>query len=385
MVKGTNGGIISVGETLVLFPALLPENTTATRKFTVTSSQPGVATATVDAGYVYVVGKAVGVTEITIRCGSLSKVIQIGVGTLTDFTLTQGRSTLCVGNTDTVQTSANATGSPVFYTWTSSDPSVATVNNGVVTGIKPGSVTISANCYGKTRSVTYTINYHQFPAGTPTSTRTATQPRQQVGRCSVCGKENCVNVFEPAIFIDTVYNAWYAPHVDYVYDRGLMNGVTENTFAPNKPVTRGMVVTVLYRMCGQPAVSGNSGFSDVPSGKYYSNAVIWAQSLGVVNGFNDGTYHPDENVTREQLAAILYRFSIANGEVIQGYANLNSFPDANQVHNYAKQAMAWTVAEGIISGVGKNGKDYLQPASSATRAQFATIISRYLQRVVPVD
>ena len=377
---------LPVGVTGILIPMLEPYNTTTARKFTVTSSQPNVATAKIDAGYIYIKGVAVGVTTITVSCGNVKKEYMIGVGDIDDFTLSPGKTTLCVGATDTIRTIASgAVGSPIYYVWSSSDPSVATVKNGVVTaGSKPGTVTISAYCYGLTRTLTYKVNYHQLPSNTPVSTRTATQPRQAIGHCSVCGKDNCINVYEPAIFTDTVYNSWYAQHVDYVYERGLMNGVSDSKFAPNNPVTRGMVVTVLYRIAGQPKVSGSSPFSDVPAGKYYTNAVIWAQSEGVVSGFSDGKFHPDENVTREQLATILYRYSIAKGEVIQGYANLSGFPDAGSVHNYAKDGMAWAVAEGLIGGVSKNGRDYLQPTNSATRAQFATIISRYLQRIVPV-
>ncbi len=378
--KGPSTDFIPVGQTLILYPALNPDNATTARNFTVSSSLPGVVSATMDAGYIYLKCLAVGISDITVRCGDLEKTIRVGVGSLNDFTLTPGKTTLCVGTTDQIRTYADADGSPIYYEWNSSDTSVATVKNGVVTAVKPGTATISASCFGQTRSVTYTVNYHQLPADTPVSTRTATCPRQAIGHCSVCGKDNCINVFEPAIFTDTVYNSWYSQHVDYVYDNGLMNGVSENSFAPNKAVTRGMVVTVLYRIAGEPEVSGGSAFPDVPENKYYTKAVIWAQNEGVVNGFNDGTYRPNDNVTREQLATILYRYSQANGEQMAPGASLDSFPDAGKVHNYAKTALSWAIAEGIITGVGSNGKTYLQPANSATRAQFATIISRYLQR-----
>ena len=372
-------GHISVGETVRMYPYFEPDNATTARNFTATSSEPNVVSVKKEGGYIYAYGEAVGAADVTIRGGGLEEPFTFFVGELYDFSVTAGKTSLCVGNTDTIRPNASADSSKVYFSWESSNPSVATVKNGVVTAVSPGTVTIYCTCYGLTRTVKYTVNYHQLPAGTPVSTRTATMPRHAVGYCSVCGQANAINIYEPAVFTDTVPDAWYSRHVDFVYANGLMNGTGEHTFAPNKPVTRGMVVTVLYRISGQPAVWGGSSFPDVPDGKYYTNAVIWAQNLGVVTGFNDGKYHPDENVTREQLATILYRYSIASGESVDGFANLVVFPDYSSVHNYAKQAISWAVAEGIITGVGKDGKSYLQPASSATRAQFATIISRYLQ------
>ena len=372
-------GHISVGETLRMYPYFKPENATTARNFTATSSEPNVASVKKDGGYFYVYGEAVGAAQITIRSGSLEEKFTIFVGDLYDFSISAGKTTLCVETTDTIRANVSADSSKVYVTWSSSNPAVATVKNGVVTAVSPGTATIYASCYGLTRAVTYTVNYHQLPANTPVTTRTATRPRQAVGYCSVCGKATAVNVYEPAIFTDTVPDAWYSQHVEFVYEHGLMNGTSDHTFAPGNPVTRGMVVTVLYRISGQPAVWGVSPFPDVPEGKYYTNAVIWAQSVGIVTGFNDGKYHPDENVTREQLATIIYRFAQACGDDVSANANLSGFPDAGQVHNYAKTAMGWAIAEGIITGVGKDGRTYLQPASSATRAQFATIISRYLQ------
>ena len=212
---------------------------------------------------------------------------------------------------------------------------------------------------------------------------TATQPGSLTGECSVCKQKNASNEIPP-IFTDTVATSWYAPHVDKVYDLKLMNGTGEHTFAPNANVTRAMAATVLYRIAGEPEVEGDSPFKDVPEKKYYTNAVIWAAQNGVVAGFPDGTFRPDDNITREQLAALLYRCASAEGKIRELDANLDSFPDAETVHSCAKDAMLWAVGEGLINGDGSGGKSYLQPANDATRAQFATIISRYMSTVDPL-
>ena len=339
----------------------------------------------VNSGYIRLdISNTNGMARVRIVCGKLEKAFWIKKGDFDEKTalkIYHDQTILCAGQEDkcTVRSRENFNMLPTGAVWTSSDPEVATVDYlGKVRAHKPGKVQITAVAGKFSEMVEYEVQYHQLPEDTPVSVRTATQPKQAVGHCSVCGKDDAVNVYEPAIFTDTVWNSWYAPHVDKVYDAGLMKGTSETTFAPNASVTRAMAATVLYRMAGEPEVEGEIPFSDVPEGKYYTSAVIWAAQNEIVNGYPDGTFRPDTNITREQLAAILYRSASKNDHILAEEADLSGFPDASDVHNYAKQAMGWAVSAGLINGVGSGGKSYLQPANNATRAQFATIISRYL-------
>ena len=374
---------IMPGETATVMPSLLPMNATSERTCTAYSKQPGIATVTMDAGYVLVKGVAAGVTYVMVRCGKLEVGCMVTVGDVSGLHAEASRSTLCVGMTDVIRTTVAANCQPVFLEYISSDPSVAAVKDGVVTAVGPGEAKITVQSFPNiTDSVDYRVQYHALPADTPRSVRTATQPVQSVGRCSVCGNAHAVNVYEPAIFTDTVYDAWYAPHVDYVYDHSLMNGTGEHTFSPDSPVTRAMVATVLWRMEGSPKASGSS-FSDVLSGQWYADAVAWAQSKGIVTGYPDGSFRPQSNITREQLATILFRYTKAKGETPVSGADLSGFPDAGSVQSYALEGMRWAIAAGLINGVAANGSSYIRPGSNATRAQFATIISRYAQRETP--
>ncbi len=331
-----------------------------------------------------------GIARVSVASGPATKSFWLKLGDFdetTDLKIYHEKSTLCVGEEDLCEIRAkqNYNMLPAAGIWTSSDPSVATVGTrGEVKALKPGKVQITAVSANFKETVEYTVQYHELPEGTPVSTRTATQPKQAVGHCSICGKDDAVNVYEPAVFTDTVPTAWYAAHVDKVYDLGLMNGTGEHTFAPNANVNRAMAATVLYRIAGEPEVEGDIPFNDVPENKYYTNAVIWAEKHGVVAGFPDGTFRPNDNITREQLATILYRYAGAQGKVKEADADLSAFPDAAKVHAYALDAMAWAVGAELINGVGSGGKSYLQPANNATRAQFATIISRYMESVDPL-
>ena len=136
-------------------------------------------------------------------------------------------------------------------------------------------------------------------------------------------------------------------------------------------------MTILYRLEGEPEVSGTSGFTDVEAGTWYTDAVAWAAANGIVNGTTDTTFAPGEDITREQLVTVLYRYAESKGYDVSASADLSGYPDAGQVQDYAQPAMAWAVAEGIVEGVDGT----LNPAGNATRAQIATILMRFCEGV----
>ena len=173
------------------------------------------------------------------------------------------------------------------------------------------------------------------------------------------------------IFIDIAANAWYRDAVQYAYDNGLMTGVSANEFAPEQTTTRAMIVSMLARLEGVESAN-NAGFADV-SNEWYATAVNWAANVGVVNGYEDGTFRPNTAITREQLAAILMNYAQYKGQDVSARADLNGYTD--QPSTWAEEAMQWAVAEELISGV---TNDELQPQSSATRAQVAAILQRFL-------
>lgn len=374
---------IGVGETAVVMPGVLPVDATSERSCTAYSAQAGVATVSMEAGYLHIKGVAAGKTDIVVRCGKLEARCPVTVGRVHSLRAAATRSDLCVGMTDAIQIEADAASTPVFLEYSSDHPEVAEVKNGVVTAVAPGRATVTVSAWGLSASVEYTVRYHDLPADTPRSVRTATQPAQSVGPCGRCGNAHAVNVYEPAVFADTVWDAWYAEHVDYVYEQGLMNGTGEHSFSPDSTVTRAMVVTVLHRMQGAPKPEGESGFTDVPAGQWYTDAVAWARAEGIITGYPDGSCRPGSSITREQLATILYRYTAACGETPVSGAELSGFPDAGQVQGYALEGMRWAIAAGLINGVASGGKSFLRPGSNATRAQFATIISRFVQTAAP--
>ena len=340
-------------------------------------------------GYLQVQTLSEGMAHITLASGTLQKSFWIKVGNFNeakDLKIFHKKTALCVGETDecVVRSKLSIRQYPTGAVWTSSDPEVVSVGTrGEIRALKPGRAEITAVAGRFRETVEYTVQYHTLPEDTPVSVRTATQPARSVGRCSTCGKENAENIYEPAVFSDTDAAAWYARHVDKVYALGLMKGVGAHTFSPDASVTRGMAATVLYRIAGMPEVDPTTGFKDVDPNRYYAEAVIWAREKGVVKGYPDGTFRPDENITREQLAAILCRYAAVCGIGTSAGADLLAFPDGNEVHNYAKKALAWAVSEKLITGVGVDGKTFLQPTNNATRAQFATVISRFLSTVQP--
>lgn len=178
-------------------------------------------------------------------------------------------------------------------------------------------------------------------------------------------------------FSDVKTSDWFYDDVRYVCENGLMNGTGSGTFSPKATTTRGMIVTILYRLSGEPAVSGVCPFGDVAAGKYYEKAITWAAENKIVSGYADGTFGPDNAITREQLAAILYRYATFCGYAVTASAEISRFADAGTVGSYALAAMKWASAEGLINGSGSK----LDPKGSATRAQVAAILARFCKNI----
>lgn len=177
-------------------------------------------------------------------------------------------------------------------------------------------------------------------------------------------------------FSDVKETDWFFQSVQYVCAHGIMNGSSGNSFAPQDKTTRGMIVTMLYRYDGSPVVSGQCPFGDVAAGKYYRKAVIWAAENQIVGGLGGDRFGPDEPVTREQLAAILYRYANYKGYDTQRSVELAKFADRDDVGSYAVNAVKWAVADGLLSGVSATE---LQPKGFAIRAQVAAILMRFCE------
>ena len=189
--------------------------------------------------------------------------------------------------------------------------------------------------------------------------------------------ENAVTPILP--FTDVKSGDWFYEAVQYVYDKGMMTGVSADRFAPASTTTRGMIVTILYRLGNEPAGSGGSAFTDVESGAWYADAVAWAAANDIVNGTSATTFAPNSPITREQMAAILYRYAAYKGYDVSQKADLSGYTDAASISGYAKDALAWANAQKLITGVTDTT---LNPQGSATRAQVATILMRLCETVV---
>ncbi len=181
-----------------------------------------------------------------------------------------------------------------------------------------------------------------------------------------------------AAYTDVVPTAWYRPAVDFAIENRLMQGVAADQFAPDVPLTRAMLVTILLRLDGTSTMGGENPFTDVPEGQWYSDAVIWASANGIVTGYGNGLFGPMDLITREQLAAILYRYASFRGYDVSAAENNNLiyYADAADVSDWAKKAMQWAVGSFLIQGDDKNN---LLPAKGATRAETAAILMRFCE------
>ena len=179
-------------------------------------------------------------------------------------------------------------------------------------------------------------------------------------------------------FSDVTESDWFYDAVTYAYENGLMDGVGMGLFAPNSETTRAQLVTILHRLAGQPAPSGDSGFSDVETGTWYTDAVAWAAQNGIVNGVSDTQFAPGDDITREQLAVILYRYATYQGYDVSQRADLSGFVDAGTISTYAQEALSWANAQGLVLGF---EDDSLRPQGNASRAQIAAVLMRFCQTV----
>ena len=190
-----------------------------------------------------------------------------------------------------------------------------------------------------------------------------------------------IEPIEPIDYDDVADNAWYKEAVDYASVNGLMNGMGNNKFEPETVMTRAMLVTVLWRNAGSPK-AGKNTFTDVKDGQWFTEAIAWAAENGIVNGMGNNTFEPDGELTREQLATILYRYAKLKNLNTDKRADFSKFVDGGKVNSWAKEAVQWAVAEGILLGSKEPNGLYLLPRDGATRAQVATMLMRYFEGVM---
>lgn len=226
---------------------------------------------------------------------------------------------------------------------------------------------------------------HSFGDWTVTKEATCFEDGEETRTCSVCQAVETRPIFANSdncpskAFTDLDTDAWYHEGVDYALTNALMNGVGGGKFEPDGQLTRAQLVTVLYRAAGEPDTGKQvNPFTDVADDTWYTKAVIWAANNGIVNGVAKNTFAPDDSITREQIAAMLYRYA---GAEAAKEDKLSAFPDAAKVSDWAKEALNWAVARGLINGVADaNGTASLEPQATATRAQIATILMRWLEK-----
>lgn len=354
---------------------------------------------------------------------------------VTGVTLDKTTLELFTGDTETLTATVapdNATNKNV--TWSTSDANVATVENGVVTAVSAGTATITVTTEDGAKTATCTVTVSRYSTGGGPTTYAVTAPDAENGTVRVSpsrasrgttvtitvtpdegyelesltvldSRDNEITLTdkgdgkytftmpsgrvtveasfaeiapEPLPFGDVDDGDWFAGAVRFVYESGMMNGVSETDFAPHATTSRSMIVTILYRLEGEPVVDDAMDFNDVAGDAYYAEAVRWAASEGIVGGYGGGLFGSDDAVTREQLAVILYRYAVYKGyDVSIGEdTNILSYDDFADLSEYAIPAMQWACGAGIITGVTDST---LVPQGTATRAQCAAMLMRFVE------
>ena len=427
---------LTEGETARLTATVLPSN--ATNK-DVTWESSNTSVATVDAnGEVTAVSAGTATITATADGKSATCTVTVTADTVpvTGVSLNKTSTSLYVGDTETLTATVqpgNASNQTV--TWSTSDASVATVENGVVRATGRGTATITVTTVDGGFTTDCTVTVSRYSTGGPT-TYAITAPDAENGTVRVSpsrasrgttvtitvtpdegyelesltvldsrdneitltdkgdgkytftmpsGKVTVEASFaeiapEPLPFGDMDDGDWFADAVRFVYENGMMNGVSETDFAPHAATSRSMIVTILYRLEGEPVVDYAMDFTDVAGDAYYAEAVRWAASEGIVGGYGGGLFGSDDAVTREQLAVILYRYAVYKGyDVSIGEdTNILSYADFADLSEYAIPAMQWACGAGVITGV---TDATLVPQGVATRAQVAAMLMRFCEAI----
>ena len=320
--------------------------------------------------------------NLTATMSGSSRTITVKNGTGESITVTIN------GTTKTIEKNASED-----FTYTHSSSSGTTRYSVEVRGTTGGTVTASPTRAAKGATVTLTVRAdegYQLDGLTVTDSKGGTVKLTDKGSGTYTFTMPASKVTVQATFTqnqsgtlpftDVKTGDWFYEAVQYVYDKGMMTGVSADRFAPASTTTRGMIVTILYRLENEPAVSGGSAFTDVESGAWYADAVAWAAANDIVNGTSATTFAPNSPITREQMATMLYRFAQYKGmDAVTLQENLTGYPDGGQVSDYAIPAMNWAIGQGLIAGM-ENGT--LVPQGSATRAQVATILMRFCENVM---
>ena len=421
------------GESKTLIATVQPSDATIQN---VTWESSNTEVATVDAnGKVTAEGEGEATITVTTADGGKTATCAVTVTAapvpVSGVSLNKDSTSLTVGDTETLTATVapdNATNRAV--TWASSNPSVAKVENGVVTALACGTAVITATTQDGNHTATcavtvrpdippanpnYRITVEATQGGTVTADPTAAKAGTtvtltpvpdrgyQVGAVAVTDRfGDAVAVTEqadgtytfvmpngqvtvtvtfaeaPLPFHDVAEGDWFYDAVRYAYENSLMDGVGDNLFAPNSQTTRAQLVTILHRLAGEPEPGGDSGFADVETGTWYTDAVAWAAQNGIVNGVSDTEFAPGDNITREQLAVILYRYAAYQGYDVSQRADLSGFGDAESISGYAQEALSWAHAQGLVLGF-EDGS--LRPQGTASRAQIAAVLMRFLAAV----